>query len=214
MTQHLFYIRLIGDYLSLRMLRPIIKSLLLLLVLCSFLSTALAQECIGGAIYSQETYLYGRFEVRMQSVAGDGYVSSFFLYNLDDACNWPEENNEIDIEMTGNNEWIQFTTHYPSLTYHTDIFVPDFNPHAAFHDYAIEWEPGIVRWFVDGELANVQDEPYVEELIHPLEIIMNCWASEAVGWVGVWDPDYHAGVRSIRLRALLCVYTRRRCSRH
>lgn len=170
------------------MVRPAIKSIPLLSVLFSFLSTALAQECIGGAIYSQDTYLYGRFEVRMQSVAGAGYVSSFFLYNLDEACNWPEENNEIDIEMTGNNEWLQFTTHYPSLTYHTDIVVPDFNPHAAFHDYAIEWEPGIVRWFVDGELANVQDEPYVEELIHPLEIIMNCWASEAVGWVGVWDP--------------------------
>ena len=152
-------------------------------------ATAWSQDCVGGSIATKENYLYGRFEVRMQSVAWEGVVSSFFLYNIDEDCSWPEENNEIDIEMTGNNEWLQFTTHYPSLTYHTDIVVPDFNPHAALHDYAIEWEPGIVRWFVDGELANVQDAPYVEGLIHPMEILMNCWPSEAVGWTGVWDPS-------------------------
>ncbi len=163
-------------------------------VLCCILAvaaslTTFSQDCVGGSIATKEHYLYGSFEVRMQSVADDGVVSSFFLYNIDEECNWPEENNEIDIEMTGNNEWLQFTTHYPSLTYHTDIVVPDFNPHADLHDYAIEWEPGIVRWFVDGALANVQDAPYVEGLIHPMEILMNCWPSEAVGWAGVWDPS-------------------------
>ena len=90
--------------------------------------------------------------------------------------------------MTGNTEDLYFTTHYPGPWFNTDIYTPSFNPHDAIHDYAFEWEPGIVRWFVDGELVNVQDQPFVEDLIHPMRIMMNLWASEATTWVGNWDP--------------------------
>jgi len=64
------------------------------------------QEINGGEIFTKESYLYGRFEVVMQSAEGDGIVSSFFLYNaeVNKHCRWPEENNEIDVEMTGNNQ--------------------------------------------------------------------------------------------------------------
>jgi len=147
-----------------------------------------AQECIGGNIATNEAFLYGRFEVSMQSARGNGVVSSFFLYNLDLGCNWPEENNEIDIEMTGDDEGILFTTHYPGPWYYTDSLGMGFDPHAALHDYAIEWEPGIVRWFVDGQLANVQDHSFVAGLQYPLRVIMNLWVSKIPSWVGVWDP--------------------------
>lgn len=148
-----------------------------------------SQDCIGGQIYSNEAHLYGRFEVAMRSAGGEGIVSSFFLYNLDVGCNWPVENNEIDIEMTGNNDVLYFTTHYPNLAYYSDTLTPDFSPHNEMHTYAIEWEPDIVRWFVDGELVNVQDQEYVTGLIYPLRIMMNLWAANATGWVGVWDPS-------------------------
>ena len=35
------------------------------------------QGCNSGAINTVESYLYGRFEVRMKSADGDGLVSSF-----------------------------------------------------------------------------------------------------------------------------------------
>jgi hypothetical protein len=165
------------------------KYLSIVCLLLYFSPKLQGQECVGGQIYSNEAFLYGRFEVAMRSVEGDGIVSSFFLYNLDVGCNWPDENNEIDIEMTGNSENILFTTHYPGPWYYTDSLVPDFNPHDSIHFYAIEWEPGIVRWFVDSQLVNVQDQAFVEGLIHPMRIVMNLWASDAVGWVGVWDPS-------------------------
>ena len=146
------------------------------------------QDCVGGEIRTNEAYLYGRFEVAMRSAAGDGVVSSFFLYNADVGCNWPAENNEIDVEMTGNSEQVFFTTHYPGPWYYSDTYSPTFNPHEGVHDYVIEWEPGIVRWFVDGVLVNVQDQDFVADLIHPMRIMMNLWAAEASTWVGVWDP--------------------------
>ena len=147
------------------------------------------QDCASGALLTQQAYQYGRFETRMQSAQGDGIVSSFFLYNIDLGCNWPAENNEIDIEMTGNlDASVQFTTHYPGPWNVTQIVPTPFNPHAGMHDYAFEWEPGVVRWFIDGSLAYTQDAPYVDGLIYPMRIMMNLWAADAPSWVGVWDP--------------------------
>ncbi len=125
----------------------------------------------------------------MKSAEGNGVVSSFFMYNLNTNCEWPSDINEIDIEMTGNTDDLYFTTHYNGPTSHGDVYNSMFNPHLDMHDYAIEWTPGVVRWFADGALVNVQDAPYVQGLIHPLNIMMNLWAAEAEGWVGPWDPS-------------------------
>lgn len=155
-------------------------------ILCIPLDAA-AQDCIGGQIYSQEAYLYGRFEVGMRSAEVSGVISSFFLYNLDLGCNWPAENNEIDIEMTGNSENLLFTTHYPGPFYITDTYSPAFNPHDSIHHYAIEWEPDTVRWFVDGELVTTQDHDGVDQLMYPMRIMMNLWAVDNEAWAGPWD---------------------------
>ena len=151
---------------------------------------ATAQVCSSASLQSREAFLYGRFEVRMQSAEGSGLVSSFFLFNRDVQCNWPAVNNEIDIEMTGNmNASVQFTTHYPFLDSDTHIHPVPFNPHAALHDYAFEWEPGVVRWFVDGELAFVQDAPAVATLQYPMRLMMNLWAANSPSWVGPWTAE-------------------------
>ncbi len=160
----------------------------MLLFLCALTAPATcAQDCVGGQICSKEAYLYGRFEVAMRSAGVSGVISSFFLYNLDLGCNWPEENNEIDIEMTGNSEDVLFTTHYPGPWYITDTYSPSFNPHDSLHHYAIEWEPGIVRWFVDGALVTTQDHSTIDELIYPLRVMMNLWAVDNEAWAGPWD---------------------------
>jgi beta-glucanase (GH16 family) len=160
---------------------------LLCIALCP--SWSYAQGCAGGQIFTKEAYLYGRFEVAMKSVQGEGVVSSFFLYNLDLDCNWPEENNEIDIEMTGDDENLQFTAHFPYLFSETEIISPDFNPHDSIHRYAIEWEPDTVRWFVEGELVYTQHHNLIPSLTHPMRIMMNLWAAEVNEWVGEWDPS-------------------------
>lgn len=147
------------------------------------------QDATGAQVLTHEAYQYGRFEVRMQSAPGDGIVSSYFLYNIDLNCNWPAENNEIDIEMTGNVDDVYFTTHYPGAWHIGEQWDVAFNPHDEMHDYAIEWEPGVVRWFVDGELTFIQDASYVAQLIHPLRVMMNLWVANATTWVGDWDAS-------------------------
>lgn len=145
--------------------------------------------CDGGAIKTHEAYLYGRFETRMQSTPGDGVVSSFFLYNWDLACNYPENLNEIDIEMTGNQDnSVQFTTHHPFHASQSQIFPTPFNPHTTMVDYAIEWTPGTVRWFINGELAHLFSNPLIATLEHPMRIFMNLWVADAETWTGLFDP--------------------------
>ena len=166
-----------------------------LLVLSFFMKNyALAQDSYGGQIFTKESYQYGRFEMRMRSAEGDGIISSFFLYNLEAGknCRWPAEKNEIDVEMTGNDQNLYFTTHHPDPNQPWSIgeeFDLSFNPHRSFHRYAIEWEPGIVRWFVDDDLVYVQDGQASNNLKYPMAIMMNLWAAPFESWVGVWDPS-------------------------
>ncbi|WP_235298686.1 family 16 glycosylhydrolase [Portibacter marinus] len=164
----------------------------IVIVIFSFNIGLYGQLCSGAEIYTQESYQYGRFEVSMQSAQGDGIISSFFLYNKDAGCDWPANNNEIDFEMTGNNNLIYMTTHHPGESqpwfYGDTLDFPD-SPHAGLNTYVIEWEPGIVRWFINGTLVYVQDDPAALDLKYPMSIFMNIWPADFEDWVGVWDPS-------------------------
>ena len=173
------------------------KVLFFILFLLSVFQVNYAQndECDGAAIRTHESYLYGRFETKMKSTQGSGIVSSFFLYNWDIGCNWPEENNEIDIEMTGNMDAsVQFTTHHPYQTSVTEIVPTSFNPHEVMTAYAIEWEPNVVRWFIDGELVLEQTHNFIPQLQYPMRIFMNLWAVSLPTWTGEWDPAFLPGM--------------------
>lgn len=168
-------------------MRQYLGTFLIIITMSPYL---VGQDCNGGSIATKDSYLYGRFEVAMQSAEGSGIVSAFFLYNINTNCNWPDENNEIDIEMTGNNQLVYFTTHHPHPTQPWSIgnnFNFNFNPHDTIQSYAIEWEPGIIRWFVGGQLVYTQNSAATNNLMYPMAIIMNLWAANAPSWVGNWN---------------------------
>ena len=152
------------------------------------------EGCYSGSIQSNDSYLYGRFEVRMKSAEGDGLVSSFFTYNTDwidelGNLNW----NEIDVEMTGNRDSsVQFTTHHPgepnSWSY-GEIIDVDFNPHSEFHNYAFEWTPEYIKWFVDDIEVYEQNQAIVDDLVYSQKICMNLWPAIWESWVGEWDEN-------------------------
>jgi len=165
---------------------------LIIFFLLTFSGVLYSQECLGGELRTLDSYLYGRFEVNMKSVQGDGYVSSFFTYHdfwgqeYDD---WESLINEIDIEFTGNLEnSVQFTTHHPGPWSLSQILDVDFNPFEGFNDYAFEWTPNEIRWFVNGIEIYSQDQNVVQDLIYPQKIMMNLWAAIWEDWVGPWDP--------------------------
>lgn len=110
------------------------------------------------------TFLYGYAEARLRVPAGQGLWPAFWTMTQDRI--WPPE---IDVlEVVGHTPDISyFAMHYGvegvnhgrSTSYWKG---PDFS--ADFHTFAINWQPNLIVWYVDGVerfrvTANVPDKP-------------------------------------------------------
>lgn len=130
----------------------------------------------GAELRSKQTFLYGRFEVRMKAAAAEGLVTAFFLY-LPNSLN----NTEIDVEISGKypkkvtlNHWVNAASH------DVEIDLP-FDTTTDFHDYVIIWEPNKLSWEVDGKVIYSTNTAIPNQA---MPIIFNLWASKSVNWVG------------------------------
>ena len=101
----------------------------------------------GAEIESIDYYGYGSYRARIKTADAPSSITGFFLYRS------PDLYAEIDIELyndgTGNVDFVTYAngkrTHYVGrqLT---------FDPSADFHTYRIDYEPNVVRFYVDGAL--------------------------------------------------------------
>jgi beta-glucanase (GH16 family) len=100
---------------------------------------------------------YGKFEARLQVPRGQGIWPAFWMLGADiDAVGWPQCG-EIDIMENIGREptTVHGTMHGPGYSggggLGTSASSPDGKAFAdAFHVFAVEWEPGEVRWYLDG----------------------------------------------------------------
>ena len=135
-------------------------------------------------LQSRAAWTYGRFEFRVKLPKGRGVWPAIWMMPSDmkKYGGWPVCG-EIDIlEQLG---------HEPNRVYGTIHFG---NPHPPagrgasvalkqgslvddWHDYALEWFPGEIRWFVDGERYAVQND----------------WFTSAPGsaWPAPFDRDFY-----------------------
>ena len=142
----------------------------------------------GAELRTNQVFQYGRFEVRMKSAPGTGLLSSFFTYH--DTPNVPAQWNEIDIEILGRYaNQIQFNIITQGQVNHVVAEPISFNPHQAFHVYAIEWTPDYVSWNIDGFEIYREIGNHVQQLIYVQKNMMNIWPPDNSGWVGPFDPN-------------------------
>lgn len=107
-------------------------------------------------LFSQK---YGKFEAKMKLPEGQGFWPAFWMMPEDDVYGpWPTSG-EIDImEAAGEDTstiggTIHYGEEYPNNTYRgTEYHFPEGEDYTGYHTYAVEWEPGEIRWYVDGEL--------------------------------------------------------------
>ena len=113
---------------------------------------------------------YGRIEAKMSLPSGDGYWPAFWMLPTQegvDAYGTWAASGELDImEAVGQNPGqVNGTIHYggqwPNNVYSggTHKFT-DGTTIAAEHLYAVEWEPGEIRWYVDDILYHVENNWY------------------------------------------------------
>jgi beta-glucanase (GH16 family) len=125
---------------------------------------------------------YGRFEASIQLPQGQGMWPAFWLLGDDFATDgWPQCG-EIDImESRGSDpNAVVGSLHGPGGDNLSSGFaLPGGASFAAgFHQFAVEWEPGVVRWYVDNQLYDTQSadtlpdsQPWVFD--HPFFIIVD-----------------------------------------
>jgi beta-glucanase (GH16 family) len=124
------------------------------------------RQYTSGEASTRDSWTYGKFEARVKAAGTRGVVSAFWMVPLDG--DWPPE---IDIaEILGRFPFsVYFTNHYNhpwnhrknSFKYHGTEDYSD-----GFHVFAAEWEPGAIRWYVDGVMrarcaGGVPDERFV-----------------------------------------------------
>lgn len=142
------------------------------------------------------TFQYGRVEARMQVPAGQGLWPAFWLLGADfPTVGWPGCG-ELDVMETIGREpgRVHGTAHGASFHGAGGIQGTYALPHGALSDaehvYAIEWEPGEVRWYVDDvqyHRVTPRDLPRPEAwpFDRPFFLIVNL----AVGGTFPGDPD-------------------------
>lgn len=168
------------------------KSLLLsLLVLFVISPNVFGKQYKGAEIYSNESWKYGRMEMRMKMAKGSGILSTFFTYKNGSEVSgafWEE----IDIEVFGkeNAEKIQtnIITGNPK-TYSEKVHSPGYSMGDDFHTYVVEWTPNYVAWFIDGVEIWRTTGGQVYSLTNPQSFRFNIWASSSPEWVGPFSDN-------------------------
>ncbi|MBR0145128.1 MAG: family 16 glycosylhydrolase [Eubacterium sp.] len=150
---------------------------------------------------NKHDFKYGRMEAKIKVPSGKGFLPAFWMMPTKSALygSWPRCG-EIDImEVVSNDP----TRDYGSIHFgdpHTQRqgSVSNGSDYSKeYHVFAVEWEPGLIRWYVDGVAfyetsdwftASGSDvKPYPAPFNQDFHIILNV----AVGgdWPGEPDPD-------------------------
>ena len=144
-----------------------------------------AKDYKGAEYRTKESYIYGRFEARYKPPKGDGIISSFFTYHeITSTKEW----NEIDFEILGRYDHdVLVTSIGPGQKWRNSHQYVHFNTHEDFHNYAFEWTPDYIAWFIDGDEVYRQTQEHIAEFKYDQKIMMNLWISSWEPWVGRFD---------------------------
>lgn len=156
-------------------------------VLSLSISPADAQSPGCAEIRTHERLGYGTYEARLKTAKGSGLNSAMFTYSGKPLT---PVHDEIDFEFLGKLDSSVQLNYFQNGKGGRET-LPDlhFDPAAEFHDYAFEWYPEHIRWFVDGKLVR-------EASAHPLpstsgQFFLTLWMGgiPANNWLGAVDRD-------------------------
>ncbi len=159
---------------------------------------------------------YGRFEARIKIPRGQGIWPAFWMLGNDiDKPGWPDCG-EIDIMENIGKEpgLVHGTIHGPGYSGANGIGSPDALPSGQsfaddFHIFAVEWEPNVIRFYVDDHLYATRtpaDLPKGTKWVydHPFFLLLNV----AVGGYWPGNPDASTAFPQTMLVDYVRVYAR------
>ncbi len=199
---YLYYVCVWGEIPKMNIYKAIATGTLLVMAMAASSS---AKDYSGAELYTNDTWMYGKFEARMQMAAGSGTVSSMFLYHNDSYKGGNEPWVEVDIEILGKNPssfQSNIITGYGPGDGQPNRKVTSEDHHAinpasnqSFHTYGMEWTPDYVAWTLDGQVVRKtvkgqNDKNQVQDLgKKPQGLRFNLWSALDAGWVGAWNDN-------------------------
>jgi beta-glucanase (GH16 family) len=179
---------------------------------CGYTSARLkTRKRDGSSLFAQK---YGKFEFRAKLPTGKGIWPALWLLPQEEKYgSWPASG-EIDVLEARGHEpskvlgTLHFGSRWPANTHvSNDYVLPGKGTIADFHVYALEWEPGAIRWSVDDHVYATQSfwwscnkmdgpkgvnpareadlNPWPAPFDHPFYLVMNV----AVGGQFGGNPD-------------------------
>ncbi len=129
---------------------------------------------------------YGRFEIRCRVPEGRGLWPAFWM--LPEPPAWPPEIDILEI-LCQEPDKIYLSNHWPdpknpggdSLSQTGEFKGVDFSD--GFHTVAVEWDPGEIRWFIDGIQRHRSDQSVPDE---PMFLLVNLAVG---GWAEHPTPE-------------------------
>ncbi|WP_108658705.1 family 16 glycosylhydrolase [Acuticoccus kandeliae] len=154
-----------------------------------------ARDYVCAEIQSRAAYGYGLYETRMKSAPGSGLVSAFFTYT---GPHLGDPHDEIDVEVLGRS-MDRFDTNYfvDGKGENQEKVRLDTPADADFIDYAFEWTPDALRWYVDGTLVReVTSDPRPEAR---QKLFFSIWngGKGTTEWLGRPDPSIEAASMAV-----------------
>jgi hypothetical protein len=127
-------------------------------------------------------WTYGRVEMRAKMPIGQGLWPAFWMLPTDEVYGGWAASGEIDIVEYLGHEPDQILTaiHYGGPWPENDFWSTSFELPAGtfndgFHDFALEWGPHELRWYVDGSQVSCQSQ----------------WHSTSGAYPAPFDEDFH-----------------------
>ena len=140
-------------------------------------------------IQSRAFYDYGTFEVRMRAARASGTNSAFFTY-VGPPHGQPHD--EIDFEVLGRNtREVQVNTYVAGKGGHEQTVPNGTDSADEFVDYAFEWTPDRVRWFVNGKLLHEISGRGENVPTHAAKIYLSIWNGHGLDdWLGRFEEPH------------------------
>ncbi|GFO55005.1 hypothetical protein GMSM_20120 [Geomonas sp. Red276] len=138
-------------------------------------------EINNSMVFSQT---YGYFEMRASLPSGNGFWPAFWLLPVNGQ--WPPEIDIMEV-LSSSPSILYMSLHYGTSSSPesiTETFTGPDLTRTGFHVYAVDWEPGSIVWYLDGEpVYGITGNPNVPAI--PMYLIANL----AIG--GYWggQPD-------------------------
>jgi endo-1,3-1,4-beta-glycanase ExoK len=125
---------------------------------------------------------YGLYEARMRTAAGLGLNSAMFTYSGKPLT---PTHDEIDFEFLGKSPGnVQLNYFTSGKGGHERIIPVPGGASSQFANYAFEWLPGSMKWYINGRL--VRSEAGADLPVTPGQFFLSLWAGSATvdNWLG------------------------------